>query len=153
MNAKIIQISVNPEGGAPKNRVESAKLGFERVEGDKQRFLKFHGGPSRAVCLYSLELIEKLQREGHPISPGATGENLTISGLDWNEIVPGTRLQIGEAQIEITSYTAPCKNIAHAFEAGDFMRISQKTHPGESRLYAKILTEAIVREGDAVSVL
>ncbi len=153
MSAKLIQISVNQDGGVPKTRVENAKLTFERVEGDKQRFLKFHGGPTRAVCLFSLEILEKLQAEGHPITPGATGENLLISGLDWSEIRPGVRLQIGAALVEITDYTAPCKTIIAAFSGGDFMRISQKTHPGESRLYAKILAEGVVSEGDSVAIL
>jgi MOSC domain-containing protein YiiM len=152
MNAKIAQINVNAQGGAPKFRVESARLGPERVEGDKQRFLKFHGGPERAACLFSLEIIEKLKAEGHPIYPGATGENLTIAGLDWNEVLPGSRLQIGDALLEITRYTTPCKNIDHAFLNGDFMRISHKTHPGDSRVYARVLVEAVVYEGDDVAI-
>jgi MOSC domain-containing protein YiiM len=153
MSAKITQISVNPAGGVPKLRVESARLGLERVEGDKQRFLKFHGGPLRAVCLFSTEVIEALKAEGHPIYPGATGENLTLSGLDWNEVKPGVQLQIGEAVVEITDYTTPCKKIVHVFQGADFMRISQKKFPGQSRVYAKILVEAVVYEGDAVAII
>lgn len=153
MTGKLIQISVNPNGGVPKLRVESARLGLERVEGDKQNNAKYHGGPMRAVCLYSLEIIEKLQLEGHPIAPGSIGENLTISGLDWNEINPGVRLQIGDALVEITDYTRPCHKIKASFKDGEFMRPWQKTHPGESRVYAKILREAVVRQGDTVSVV
>ncbi|HEX9997837.1 MAG TPA: MOSC domain-containing protein [Abditibacterium sp.] len=152
MTGKLVQISVNPAGGVPKMRVKSARLGLERVEGDKQNWAQ-HGGLMRAVCLFSLEVIQKLQAEGHPITPGSIGENLTISGLDWSEITPGVRLQIGEAQIEITEYTRPCAKITPSFADGDFMRPWQKTHPGESRVYAKVCVEAIVREGDAVFVL
>ncbi len=79
--AQVAQINVNPQGGVPKHRVAKARLEVGGVEGDKQNHRRFHGGPMRAVCLYSLELIEALQGEGHPISPGSTGENLTIS--DW----------------------------------------------------------------------
>lgn len=153
MNARIVQINVNPNGGVPKLPVASARLGFERVEGDLQRNLKYHGGPNRAVCLFSLEVIEQLRREGHPITPGSTGENLTVSGLDWPQIVPGVRLQIGAALIEITDYTRPCVKIAASFSPGQFMRPWQKTHPGQSRVYAKVLTEAVVRVGDSVSLI
>jgi len=151
--AKLVQISVNPKGGVPKFRVESAKLGFERVEGDKQNHLKFHGGPTRAVSLFSLELIEALQAEGHPIEAGTTGENLTISGLDWDEIKPGVKLQVGEALLEITKYAQPCKQIVDSFADKDSTRIAQKQHSGWSRLYAKVLQEAVVHEGDEVLVL
>lgn len=153
MSAKIIQINVNAQGGVPKLPVEKTRLGFDNVEGDKQRDKRYHGGPSRAVCLYSLELIEQLRAEGHPIESGWTGENLLVLGLDWNEMVPGVRLQIGAAHIEITSYANPCKHIAYAFEGGDFNRIGQKKHPGWSRIYARVLSEATVKVGDEVGVL
>src|SRR3569832_2171795 len=77
------QISVS-DGGVPKLPVWEAKVSEQGLSGDRQRNLKFHGGPDRAVCLYSLELIEHLQAEGHPIDAGAAGENLTLSGLDWD---------------------------------------------------------------------
>lgn len=153
MPAKLVQINVNPKGGVPKFRVESAKLGFERVEGDKQIHLKFHGGPSRAVSLFSLELIEALRAEGHPIEAGTTGENLTISGLDWKELVPGIKLQVGKARIEITKYAQPCNQIVDSFADKDSKRIAQKRHAGWSRLYAQVLEEAVVYEGDEVSIL
>lgn len=152
MNAKLLQINVNPAGGVPKTRVPRTRLETEGVAGDKQRYLKFHGGPLRAVCLYSAELIEKLRAEGHPIEAGWTGENLTITGLDWDELTPGTQLQVGEATLEIASYTKPCKNIAFAFEGGDWNRIHQKKHPGWSRLYARVTVEGEVSEGDEVRV-
>lgn len=152
MSAKIIQISVNPSGGPIKTRVANARLGFERVEGDLQRNLKYHGGPDRAVCLFSLEVLEVLQREGHPIRPGSIGENLLISGLNWDEINPGMRLQIGDALVEITDYTRPCAQIKASFKPREYMRPWQKKHPGQSRLYARVLVEAVVSEGDEVTL-
>ena len=152
--ARVVQISVNPRGGVPKHRVLQARLSLNNVEGDKQRNLKFHGGPERAVCLFSWEVIRVLQDEGHPIDCGTTGENLTLSGLDWSTLATGDQLQIGEdALIEITRPTTPCKNIAASFTDGDFMRISHKKFPADTRYYARVLHEGIVHEGDAVSRL
>ena len=152
MSSKIVQINVNPNGGVPKLSVEQTRLNTSHVEGDKQRDRRYHGGPTRAVCLYSLEIIEALREEGHPIESGWTGENLLVSGLNWDEMVPGVRLQIGEARVEITSYANPCKHIAYAFSDGDFNRIGQKKHPGWSRIYARVLDEATVKVGDDVRV-
>ena len=149
----IVQISVNPKGGVPKYSIAQTHLKTEGVEGDKQREKRFHGGPQRAVCLFSYERIRELQDEGHPIDCGTTGENITVSGLPWDEVVPGVRLQIGEAQLEIASYTKPCFKIAASFTDGAFERIWQRRHPGWSRVYARILQEGLVREGDAVEVI
>jgi MOSC domain-containing protein YiiM len=148
---RLVQINVNARGGVPKQRVPSAEIRFGGVAGDKQRNRRFHGGPQRAVSLYSYEHVRALQAEGHPIAPGSTGENLTIGGLDWAMLNIGDRLIIGDRlRIEITGYAAPCNNIATSFASGEITRISQKLYPGWSRLYAKVLAEAAVREGDLV---
>ena len=151
--ATITSINVNPAGGVPKHAVTHAELGIAGVVGDRQRDKRHHGGPERAVSLYSAERIATLQAEGHPIAPGTTGENLTISGLDWDTLAPGSRLRIGETvRIEITSYAVPCNNIADSFIEGKMTRMSQKLHPGWSRLYARILTPGVVHSGDQVYV-
>ena len=152
-SATIHQINVNPNGGVPKHSVASTRLLTGGVEGDKQNHRRFHGGPMRAVCLYSLELIEELRGEGHFIEPGSTGENLTVSGLDWTQMKSGVALQIGEAQIELTKATTPCHQIAESFQECNFKRMSQKTHRGWSRWYARVLLEGEVRVGDEVRVL
>jgi MOSC domain-containing protein YiiM len=149
--ARVVQINVNPEGGAPKHRVPQAEITMQGVVGDKQRDRRFHGGPDRAVVLFSYERIQQLQAEGHPIAPGSTGENLTISGLDWETLQVGDQLAIGERVcIEITDYTAPCSVIAPSFASRKYARISHKVNPGWSRLCARVLREGIVREGDSV---
>ncbi len=123
------------------------------VEGDRQRNLKVHGGPDRAVCLFSRELLERLQEEGHPIQAGSSGENLTLAGVEWGLIKPGVTLSIGpDVQLEVTSYTVPCSHNAQWFQDGDYHRISQKKNPGWSRVYAKVLRAGLVRPGDAVEV-
>jgi MOSC domain-containing protein YiiM len=149
---RIHQINIS-DGGVPKLSVPQARITKSGVEGDRQRSLLFHGGPDRAVCLFSLEVIEALQAEGHPIKPGACGENITLGGVDWSELKPGCRLSVGETvQLEIVSYTAPCKHNARWFLDGNFTRISQKKHPGWSRVYARVLAEGPVRVGDAVHI-
>jgi MOSC domain-containing protein YiiM len=149
--ARIFSINVNPQGGVPKRRVPNAMITVQGVVGDKQRDLRFHGGPTRAVSLFALERIQQLQSEGHPINSGSTGENLTVVGLDWSSLAPGDCLRIGEhVRIAVTGFAAPCQNIAASFRDGQFSRISQKLHPGWSRLYARVLTEGMVSEGDRI---
>jgi MOSC domain-containing protein YiiM len=146
------QVSVS-DGGVPKRPVFEAKVGKAGVEGDRQENLKFHGGPDRAVCLYALELIERLQDEGHSIDAGLSGENLTLAGLDWELMRPGVRLTVGpEIEIEVTGYSAPCTKNGQWFRGKDISRISQKQNPGWSRVYAKVLREGVVKPGDAVHV-
>lgn len=152
-SSHVHQINVS-DGGVPKLPVPEARISKDGVIGDRQRSLKIHGGPDRAVCLFSLEVIEALQVEGHSIAPGSAGENLTLAGVEWPALKPGDCLRIGKkVQLEIMSYTAPCEHNARWFLDRDYKRISQKRHPGWSRLYAKVLAEGIVRQGDPVELL
>ena len=139
-------------GGVPKTPVFEALVTKHGLDGDRQRDLRFHGGPDRAVVLFSLDVIRALQQEGHLIAAGSTGENLTVSGVDWNAIAPGAEMQIGVARLLITNYTSPCEKIGPAFRAADFTRIAQKIHPGWSRLSARVLAGGILQVGDPVTV-
>ena len=146
------QVSLS-DGGLPKQAVPFAQVTVEGVTGDRQRNRKYHGGRDRAVCLFSLEVIEALRAEGHAISPGSAGENVTLAGLDWSSVKPGDRLNIGNrVQLEVMSYTEPCRQNARWFKGGDYGKIAQEKHSGWSRLYARVLVEGSVRTGDRVTL-
>lgn len=140
------------QGGVPKLPVNEVMVRATGLEGDKQRDLRHHGGPDRAVCLFSAERMMALRAEGHSIHPGVLGENLMVSGLDWDTVVPGAVLRCGEVVLEITSYASPCKTIREFFADQDSNRISQKLHPGWSRLYARVLQEGVIAAGFAVTI-
>ena len=153
MTGRIVQISVS-NGGVPKTAVPSARITSNGVEGDRQAHPDIHGGPERAVCLFSMERIRELQQEGHGIVPGSAGENVTIEGVDWDTVEPNSRLHLGDdVLLEVTRYTSPCMNIRASFLDGNYARISQKRHAGWSRVYARVLTPGTVRTGDPVRVL
>ncbi|HEU5194870.1 MAG TPA: MOSC domain-containing protein [Methylomirabilota bacterium] len=149
----IVQLSVS-KGGVPKLAVPEAQVTHLGLAGDAHRDLEHHGGPERAVCLFPLETIHALVAEGHTIMPGAAGENVTTEGLDWSLVVPDTRLLLGErVLLQVTKYTSPCFNIAPLFLDRNYGRISQKRHPGWSRVYARVLLEGRVRAGDPVRIV
>jgi MOSC domain-containing protein YiiM len=151
--AHIFQINAS-DGGVPKRPLASAEVTALGLTADRQRNTKVHGGPERALCLFSLERIVALQAEGHPIYPGSIGENLTIAGLEWSQVTPGARLRLGEeVLLEVTSYTVPCQNIRHSFAEEDFSRVSPKKHPGWTRVYARVLQPGYVRIGDTITLI
>ena len=147
--ARVVSIN-RSNGGVPKLATPGAFVSVSGLEGDTQRDRRFHGGTDRALCLYSMELIEALRREGHPIGPGTTGENVTIAGLDWSTMVPGARFSVGPVEIEITRFASPCQTIIASFADQRSTRISEKVHPGWSRVYARVLTEGVLTLGDPV---
>jgi MOSC domain-containing protein YiiM len=148
----IAQLNISA-GGVPKLPITQAEVGPLGLTGDAHRGAG-HGGPERAICLFALEVIERLQAEGHPIAPGTAGENVTTAALDWQQVGPGTRLRLGaDVLLEVTRFTTPCINITASFIGGAFERILQQRHPGESRVYARVLQTGVLRAGDPVEVV
>jgi MOSC domain-containing protein YiiM len=150
---RIVQLSVSA-GGVPKRAVTEARVTRLGLEGDAHRDEEHHGGIERAVCLFSMETIRALAAEGHAITPGAIGENVTTEGIDWAAVVPNAYLLLGDrVLLQVTRYTSPCFNIAPVFLGREFGRVSQKRHPGWSRVYARVLAEGHLRTGDGVRIV
>lgn len=152
-SARILHINLS-NGGVPKAPVTRARVTREGLEGDQQADRKHHGGPERALSLFSIEVIERLRAQGHPIAPGTVGENLTIEGIDWPTLNPGARLRFaGGVELEIASYANPCATIRDSFKDLDSRRIKQELHPGESRLYARVIAPGEIETGESIERL
>ncbi len=148
-----MQISTS-RGGVPKLPILQGVIDATGVHGDRQKERLIHGGPNRALCLYAQERIDALVHEGHPIQAGSTGENVTLAGVDWDQVTPGARLRLGPSVlVEITDYAQPCKKIRPYFADGDFHCIDQKRRPGWSRVYARVLCSGVIQAGDAAALL
>lgn len=150
MTGHIFHIALS-DGGAPKLPVREAQVGELGLAGDRQAHPKIHGGPERALCLFSLDVILKLQAEGHPIYAGSTGENVTISGLRWDTLSPGTQLLLGdEVFVELTRTAKPCHQIADSFLDRNYKRLEV---PGEMRWYCSVLRGGTIRVAQRVRII
>ena len=141
--SRIFQLSVS-KGGVPKLAVREAYANELGLEGDGHAHPKIHGGPERALCLYSLEVIAQLQAEGHPIWPGSVGENVTIAGYNWASLAAGARLALGDVLVELTRIAAPCKQIIESFADHNSKRLAA---PELGRWYARVLRPGALRVG------
>lgn len=143
----VVSINIS-QGGIPKIPVDALPLFVEGFQGDGHNHEK-HRTPFQAVCLQDIEKLEELSREGYPLSvPGATGENLTVSGLNVNQLPPGCVLRLsGGTVIELTKVRKPC----YVLDA-----ISPKLKEdiaGRCGMYAKVIREGVVRVGDEIEVI
>lgn len=142
------------KGGVPKTPIERADVDWSGITGDVQATREHHGRPFQALCIWSTEVIDRLRAEGHPIFPGAAGENVTVSGIRWDDVVPGVRLRIDDVECEVWAYAVPCKKNAPWMSDGDFMRLHHERGAAEgravSRVYATVTRPGVVRTGAEV---
>ena len=154
LTGRVAAVNVS-DGGVPKRQVDQAHVGYRGLDGDVQRNRRHHGRVWQAVSLWSAEVIDGLRADGHPIGPGAAGENITVAGLDWSVLRLGTRLRIGERGplLELTAWATPCRHLRPLFSDGDVGRISATRDRTSSRVYAKVLRDGPVGVGDRVSTV
>lgn len=144
----LAQLNISP-GGMPKLPVRSANVTGAGVEGDWQKNRKYHGGPNRAICLFSEELYAWLGEQGVVgLVNGAIGENFTTRGIDLMKLGVGDRLRVGaDCVIELTDVREPCRQLKKWDER------FPKLIVGRSGWVAKVVTEGHVTEGDSVNLV
>lgn len=136
-------------GGVPKAAVPELAIGWGGADGDRQAHRQHHGRPWQALCLWSADVIDALRAEGHPVTAGGAGENVTVRGLDWSAVRPGVRLRVGSAECVVSAWAEPCKNIADCFVGRDFRRIDAAKGP-VARAYATVTRPGSVAVGDDI---
>jgi MOSC domain-containing protein YiiM len=143
----LAQLNVSP-GGMPKLPIARAMVTTAGVDGDHQRNRKYHGGPNRAVCIYSEELYEWLRDQGVNVSNGQLGENFTTHGIDLQKLDKGDRLKVGDhCVIEITNVRTPCSSLKKWDVDLPELII------GRSGWVAKVISEGEVAQGDSIEIL
>src|SRR3954449_9720241 len=111
--------SVNAShGGVPKRPIPGGwvdRLGLEADAHEEPE--PIHGGVDQAISIYSVESIARVAADGHRAFPGAFGENLTLSGIELDELRIGDELSIGDGglALALTARAEPCQTIAHWF--------------------------------------
>jgi MOSC domain-containing protein YiiM len=148
----VAQLNVSA-GGVPKTPVPSIHVGRRGLEGDVQHVRMHHGRAWQALCLWSSEVIARLQAEGHPIAAGSAGENVTIAGLDWRDVRTGVQIRMGEVLCEVSLYALPCASNAAWFLGRRFDRMHHLTEDGVSRVYASVLETGRISVGDSVTIV
>jgi MOSC domain-containing protein YiiM len=140
----ILAVCVGP-GGIPKHCVAEARATPDGLVGDKQRY-RIHGGPNRALCLFSIEDYRSLRRDGVPCEqPGTFGENVLVQGLDFARLLPGDKLALGEeVAIELFDVREPCGTLKSVDARFPNLML------GRSGFVCRVLREGVLRPGQAV---
>ena len=144
LETKIVSIAISKKKGTPKVQVGKASLLEDHgLEGDA------HAGPwHRQVSFLAAESIEKARKKGLDVGFGAFAENIATSGIDWQDIPVGARVNLGDsALVEITQKGKECHNkCAIYYLAGDCIM------PREG-IFGRVLKGGEVRCGAPVHIL
>ena len=113
---RILSINISTAKGVQKIPVDRAVLrAGHGIVGDA------HAGEwHRQVSLLADEDVELMRERGLEVGPGAFAENLTTSGVELASLPVGTRLELGDALLEVTQIGKECHSRCAIYEqAGD----------------------------------
>lgn len=142
--ASIVSVNISEKKGTIKHPVETIQLRIGLgIEGDA------HAGDwHRQVSLLDLSSFDKMSTKATvELKPGIFAENITTEGIDLWSLPIGTKLEIGDALLEITQIGKECHRHCQVFrQVGDCVM------PREG-IFAVVLREGGVKAGQAVKII
>ena len=142
--AKILAVNISKEKGVPKKPIEKGYFEADHgLSGDAHA-----GNWHRQVSLLGTESIHKLDVEQIEGScNGVFAENLTTEGIVLYELPIGTKLKIGETEMEVTQIGKEC-------HLGCSIRniVGDCVMPREG-IFAKVLKSGWIKAGDEIEVI
>jgi MOSC domain-containing protein YiiM len=119
------------------------------LDGDRQADLSVHGGPTKAVYVYSAQHYTYWRQELPDVELGwgHFGENFTVDGMDEQSINIGDEFTVGTARVVVTEPRMPCFKLSIRFGRTDIVkRFLQSQRSG---FYVGVVEEGQVQAGDA----
>tara|TARA_B110000438_G_C15508188_1_gene518713 strand:+ start:187 stop:672 length:486 start_codon:yes stop_codon:yes gene_type:complete len=160
MNSYVHQLNYKvktaKEVGMPKQSINEALVIFKGIEGDfnRFRFLKKHNDPDMALMIISMDILERLNREGWPVKPGDLGENLTLGEFNYDTLKPGNCYKVGTVELKISFICDPCGNLGTLDYVGESKKKSFiKTLLGRRGWYARVTKEGVIKKRDSFKLI
>lgn len=128
------------------------ELGFLE---DEQGDLSVHGGVDKAIHHYPFDYYEKwrslFEADGSPAgqllkTPGAFGENISLTGLTDREVCIGDIFQLGSGVVQISQGRTPCWKLNERFQNQEMVKRVMET--GMTGWYYRVLAPGDVGAGD-----
>lgn len=121
------------------------------VSGDEVADLVHHGGPDKAVNVYSHVHYPHWEDVlGREMAFGAFGENLTVGGLREEDVCVGDVFRAGTALLQISQPRVPCWKLAMKWGLDELPALV--TQSGATGFYFRVLEEGGIRAGDVMTL-
>ena len=142
--AKIVSINISTKKGIIKEPISKAELKIDHgIVGDAHA-----GNWHRQISMLAEESIQKMKDKGfNHLKFGDFAENITTEGIEVHTLPVGTKLKIGECEVEVTQIGKKCHNgCAIKQTTGDCVM------PREG-IFVKVLKEGTIQSNDIIEVL
>ena len=148
MNGKVIAVCISEKKGTKKQPVPCATLAEDHgILGDAHAGDKRAAFRHRQISLLANESVDKMRALGAELYAGDFGENILTSGIELVSIPVGTRLRVGEAELEVTQIGKECHNDCEIKK-----QVGKCVMPTEG-IFAKVIKGGVIRPDDSIIIL
>lgn len=142
--ARVVSVNISERKGEQKHPVASIQLRVHHgIVGDA------HAGDwHRQISLLAQESVDTMRSASPiPLPAGVFAENINTEGVELKSLPVGTRLRVGETELEVTQIGKECHNDCAIKKA-----VGKCVMPTEG-IFAVVVTEGTVYPGDSIKVL
>jgi MOSC domain-containing protein YiiM len=121
------------------------------IPGDAVIDLRYHGGPFKALCVYTLAHYDHWRATmGLSMPPGSFGENLCVDGFDESQICLGDIWRFGTVRARVAGPRGPCGTLAAHWGHPNFhLHVKEQRRMG---CYLAVITPGTATAGDAITL-
>lgn len=138
----VANLCISTKKGVPKTAIPTAVLREGHgMDGDA------HAGPwHRQISLLDARDIDQMRARGLDLAPGAFGENIVVEDVALAELDIGSRLRVGDCELELTQLGKICHSrCAIYWQTGDCIM-------PRLGIFARVIRGATITAGDTVEV-
>ena len=142
--ARVVSVNLSERKGELKHPVPEIQLKLRHgIVGDA------HAGDwHRQISMLAEESVDTMRDKCPiPLDPGVFAENINTVGIDLKHLPVGTRLRIGQTEVEVTQIGKECHNDCAIKKA-----VGKCVMPTEG-IFVIVVTEGVVRAGDDIEIL
>lgn len=141
--ARVLAVCISTRKGEKKHPVEAIELRLDHgIVGDAHA-----GNWHRQVSLLANESVNTMREKGVTLAAGDFAENILTEGVVLRTLPVGTRLRVGETELEITQIGKECHSDCEIRR-----KVGVCVMPTEG-VFAVVRKEGTVRAGDEIEVL
>ncbi|HDQ14575.1 MAG TPA: MOSC domain-containing protein [Sediminispirochaeta sp.] len=144
MNIRIGSLNISERKGVVKNPIDRVEVDLSGIPADA------HSGRwHRQISLLGRPSISRFEEQmKRRIGPGEFGENITVEGIDLNEVGILDRFRIGEVEMEITQIGKTC----HGDDCAIFREVGKCVMPQEG-LFARVIRGGELQKGQEMEYI
>lgn len=142
--AQVVSVNISERKGTAKHPVPEIHLKCRHgIVGDA------HAGDwHRQISLLAEESVDTMRALSPvPLDAGVFAENINTRGIDLKGLPVGTRLRVGETEVEVTQIGKECHSDCAIKRA-----VGKCVMPTEG-IFAVVIREGTVRPGDEIEIL